>query len=337
LKRIKLTFAGLTIEFTDRSRALERVEEWVEGVISQPIVVYGPEGCGKSAWLRQVAELLRELGFEVLYLDLLHRDLVAYSDVKELVERLYAALTDVTGFPELKLAMLLVDVAKQLIGKWGKKRLALLLDEVFQAIGLERAELYVKSLLSLIEYPPGEYEKILVLVATSEGLTRSRIGRHMWADVLAMWNMSRSGFIELYEKIPGSKPTVDYAWRLSGGNPRILGQFYRLQWSLDAVVEWFLRTTKLEYFIRSLSSTEREWLLEAIGDPDSLFHRDKLPLLSKLVELNLVVDTLPPRTLANWVDEPPPERDLDIGVGVGVAWQTPIHREAVKRILYKYG
>ncbi|MCC6053099.1 MAG: ATP-binding protein [Desulfurococcaceae archaeon] len=69
--------------------------------------------------------------------------------------------------------------------------------------------------------------------------------------------MPRSGFIELYEKIPGSKPTVDYAWRLSGGNPRILGQFYRLQWSLDAVVEWFLRTTKLEHFICSLSSTER--------------------------------------------------------------------------------
>ena len=49
MKRIKLTFAGLTIEFTDRNRALERVEEWVKGVISQPIVVYGPEGCGKSA------------------------------------------------------------------------------------------------------------------------------------------------------------------------------------------------------------------------------------------------------------------------------------------------
>ena len=42
--------------------------------------------------------MLRELGFEVLYLDLLHRDLIAYSDVKELVERLYVALSDVTGF-----------------------------------------------------------------------------------------------------------------------------------------------------------------------------------------------------------------------------------------------
>ena len=51
MKRIKLTFAGLTIEFTDRNRALERVEECVEGVVSQPIVVYGPEGCGKSAWV----------------------------------------------------------------------------------------------------------------------------------------------------------------------------------------------------------------------------------------------------------------------------------------------
>jgi len=33
-------------------------------------------------------------------------------------------------------------------------------------------------LLNLIEYPPGEYEKIVVLVSSSEGVTRERIGRH---------------------------------------------------------------------------------------------------------------------------------------------------------------
>jgi len=32
-------------------------------------------------------------------------------------------------------------------------------------------------LLNLIEYPPGEYEKIVVLVSSSEGVTRERIGR----------------------------------------------------------------------------------------------------------------------------------------------------------------
>ena len=34
-----------------------------------------------------------------------------------------------------------------------------------------------------------------------------------------------------------------------------------------------------------------------------------------------------------WVDESPPEKDLELGVGRYVAWQTPIHREAVRKVL----
>jgi hypothetical protein len=39
---------------------------------------------------------------------------------------------------------------------------------------------------------------------------------------------------------------------------------------------------------------------------------------------------------ALWVDQPPPpppERDSELGVGRSVAWQTPIHREAVRMAL----
>jgi hypothetical protein len=34
-----------------------------------------------------------------------------------------------------------------------------------------------------------------------------------------------------------------------------------------------------------------------------------------------------------WVDQPPPERDPELGKNA--AWQTPIHREAVRRALEK--
>ena len=34
-----------------------------------------------------------------------------------------------------------------------------------------------------------------------------------------------------------------------------------------------------------------------------------------------------------WIDEPPPERDPELGIGKEVAWQTPLHREAVKRAI----
>jgi hypothetical protein len=58
-----------------------------------------------------------------------------------------------------------------LLKKRGKKRIALLVDEVFQGIGLDKAEVYKKMLLNFIEYPSKSYENIVV-VATSEGLSR---------------------------------------------------------------------------------------------------------------------------------------------------------------------
>jgi hypothetical protein len=56
-----------------------------------------------------------------------------------------------------------------LLRRWGRRRVALLVDEVFQAIGLDRVEVYVKSLLNIIEYPPAEYEKVIAIVVGSEG------------------------------------------------------------------------------------------------------------------------------------------------------------------------
>jgi ABC-type iron transport system FetAB ATPase subunit len=42
--------------------------------------VLGPEGCGKTVFLRQVAEAMRELGYDVFYLHLLDRVFSAEVD-----------------------------------------------------------------------------------------------------------------------------------------------------------------------------------------------------------------------------------------------------------------
>ncbi len=34
-----------------------------------------------------------------------------------------------------------------------------------------------------------------------------------------------------------------------------------------------------------------------------------------------------------WIDQPPPERGPELGVGRHAAWQTPLRREAVRRAL----
>jgi len=76
-------------------------------------------------------------------------------------------------------------------------------DDAFQVIGVDKAAAYVKGLLNMIEHPVYDYDRMVVLVATSEGLSREEIGRHSWAEITPIWNMPRGGFKQLYEKLTG--------------------------------------------------------------------------------------------------------------------------------------
>jgi hypothetical protein len=332
--KIKLSFApGLEVEFVDREGALKQVEELAEKGTRFPIVVFGPEGCGKTAWLKQATFILRELGFEAIYIDPLHRDFIAYTEIKEVAKKLAEATAEVIGVAQVKLATLALDVMKDLISLWKKKRVAILIDEVFQAIGLDKTEIYVKSLLNLIEYPPASYEAIVSIVTTSEDTARNKIGRHLWALLKPMWNMSRSGFEELYEKISGRKLPLEDIWKITGGNPRMLAQLYEFEWDIKLVTKNLAESKRLDIFISSPSDDEKKWLSEAIIDPDSLLVKDRIPLLNKLVELNLVIDAVPERDSRIWIDVFPLERDLELGIGKYVAWQIPLYRESVKKVL----
>jgi energy-coupling factor transporter ATP-binding protein EcfA2 len=332
MKRIKLRFADLEVEFTDRDLALKRVEEWAEKGIVRVQVVFGPEGCGKTAWLKQSAALLRELGFEVVYIDPLRRDFIAYTDLKDFVRKLMKAASEVLGIAPLKLATLALDFGDYAL-KLGKRKVAILVDDAFQAIGLDKAATYVKALLNLIEYPPKEYERIVAVVTTSEGLSRGEIGRHRWAELTPMWNMPREGFKQLYNQLPGDKPGFEQVWRITGGNPKLLAELYKYEWNVDAIVTRIAGEKQIKTFMSSLSGVERELLLNAIDDPDVLMSREGVKLIPKLVELNLIVHEMYDRKPWLWIDIPPPEKDSELGIGKYVAWQTPLHREAVRRAL----
>jgi ABC-type cobalamin/Fe3+-siderophores transport system ATPase subunit len=154
VKRVRLSFAkDVEIEFCDREGAIRQVEGFAERGTRHPVVVFGPEGCGKTAWLKQATELLRELGFEAIYVDPMRKDFIAHTDVKEVAERLAEAASEVVGVAQLKLATLAIDAVKWLVSKWRKRRVAVLVDDAFQAIGLDKAAVYVKALWGLVEYP----------------------------------------------------------------------------------------------------------------------------------------------------------------------------------------
>ena len=338
MRRVKLRFAGFEVEFADRDRGVQQVFEWAEKGTWHPIVVFGPEGCGKTAWLRQAAEILREEGYDVFYLHPLDR--VVYAEVSAPSVR--EAFLDFArkALAEEKwggVAWAIFDFVRDLL-KVKKSKVAILADDVFQAIGLEKAAAYVKGLLNTIEHPVYDYEKMVVLVATSEGLSRSEIGRHRWAELKPMWNMSKKGFEELYEKLPRPKPDFEEAWRWTGGNPGALAELYEAGWRPEKVVEVLAERKRLGLFAGSLSPEERGWLAEAVEDPDSLWGAGAPEeLLRELEARNLIVYNVYDRDPWLWIDEPPPERDLELGVGRHVAWQTPLHREAVRRALEEAG
>lgn len=337
MKRVKLLFVrGLEVFFVDRDKAIKQIEDIGVRGTRFPLIIYGPEGCGKTALLRQAAVLLNDMEYHVIYINpvegVLDRALWCSPTIRDIVEEILRAI----GGSIYKLVEAVLRITDLVLRRFRRARIALLLDDVFQALGLDRVEVYVKSLLNLIEYPPMEYENIVVMVTSSEGLSRSRIGRHRWARITAIWNMDRAGFEELYNQLSGDKPSIDDVWLYTGGNPSMLAQLYEAHWSDVKVVDQLIRERRLSYFMKTLSRREQELLYEAVEDPDTLWIHLEDPraqkLLNRLIEMNMVVE-LWDRSEDAWIDIPPPEKDLSIGVGRYIAWQTPLHREAIRKVL----
>jgi len=99
-----------------------------------------------------------------MYINTLQREHTVYTDIKEVIDRIAEAVADITSYALIKLADLIVLLANQLLKKWRKKKIALLMDEVFQAIGIDKAETYTKMLLNLIEYPQKAMKTLLLLL-----------------------------------------------------------------------------------------------------------------------------------------------------------------------------
>jgi len=337
--RVLLDFApGLRVRFTDRERGLERIRGFAERGTSLPVVIYGPEGSGKTALLRQAIEVLREHGYEVIYIDALAESLGgAVSLTPGIHEALRGLLRSLVGERVQGLVEAVSVLVREALRRLGRPRLAVLLDDVFQAIGLGRVEAYVKQLLNLIEYPGAEYDRLVVMATSSEGRSRLVLSRHVWSMSLYLWNMDREGLSELYEQLPGDKPGLDTVWRVSGGNPRVLRVLYTMDWSIGDAVAWLVEEKSLATLLRGLQPESLEALRLLVEDPGAAEERvlGDRELLGLLVDHNLV-SVIPERRESLWLDNVPPARDKALGIGGKLAWQTPLHRDAVAYVLQRF-
>jgi hypothetical protein len=73
---------------------------------------------------------LRELGYEAIYIDPMHKDFIAHTNIEELVNKLAEAASEAVGIAEVRLATLAIDAVKWLISRWGRGRVAVLVDDV---------------------------------------------------------------------------------------------------------------------------------------------------------------------------------------------------------------
>ncbi|MCC6019545.1 MAG: ATP-binding protein [Candidatus Verstraetearchaeota archaeon] len=335
MRRVKLSFAtGVEVDFCDRDRAIKQVEDFAERGTRFPVVVFGPEGCGKTAWLKQAAEVLKGFGFSVIYFNPVRREFLAEVGIEGIERRALEVLKQASSVNALAgFIGYVIDFAREAI-RLGRGRIAVIVDDAFQFIGGREASFFVKGLLEVIEHPPEGYERIVAIAATSEGESRGEIGRHLWANLMPMWNMPKMGFEELYGKLPDPKPKFEDVWAICGGNPRILSQLYEAKWDIDMVIAWLIRMKDLT---RSFVKRWEPYLKKVVEDPQSLWEEDfPSELKGELIAKNLIVHNIYDRNPKFWIDEPPPEKDLELGIGRDVAWQTPIHREAVRRAITQY-
>jgi hypothetical protein len=113
----------------------------------------------------------------------------------------------------------------------------------------------------------------------------------------------------------------------------MLGRLYSSGWAVERVVEDVMQERRLT---AGFVVKWRKWLEVAVEDPEALWAGGAPEeLIRQLVEKNLIVYNMYDRRLSFWVNAPPPERYLELGIGKNAAWQTPIHREAVRRALEK--
>ncbi len=132
------------------------------------------------------------------------------------------------------------------------------------------------------------------------------------ADLLAMWNMSREGFRQLYDQVPGGKPSFEEAFRLTGGNPSLLARLYRESWDTNLVARKLVEEKRVT---PGFVAKWRNYLKDIIDDPDALWRPD-VPeeLINELTRRNLILYFMPDRDARLWIDEPPPEKDPELGI-----------------------
>ncbi len=319
----RVSILGRSICFADRYLEVERLLDLARGIHPVPIAIYGPEGCGKTTLLRYLIHRLSSSDYTAIYIDALAQDLREALEVPKLdIGGVVKAIARDLGYSLPSALSRLVSRAVEEL--WTRLRLfggglVVAIDDVYRAIGLENVDRYTKMLYEWITWRVPRYgvKNLLVVLTTSEGLSKRVLARHTYADIYMVWNLDLPGYGEFVEQLDAHQRPEDL-YTVTGGSPRLTIEIARYGWDVEKVRK--LYSEKIASTLRA-AFLDRDRLRSLVEDPDADHET-----AARLEELGLMIELYRSSSLSSI------PRDRDLGIGREWAWQTPLFRDIVSRI-----
>jgi len=342
----------VVVRFVDRVEEMDALRRWCSVSRYCPLYIYGPEGCGKTRLVREFVEHVDEvLGGDTLavYIDALEATSVGRAlrfrpslatDVAKLIAEalpsVLAGLSPVGTLLAVSIPSIVEAIARRLTKSFLRgRRLVIVVDDVSRAIGLDRVEWYVKWLHELSERLAEDYDlsTVSIIVTTSEGTSLDIVSRHRHAEVRLLWNLDREGFKELLQELkPPPYTDFETVWRLLGGNPgKLIELATRFGWSVEQMMQYHIN--RIERVIDRVKAMNAVNELRELATDIHRAEREPSEKMLKLIELLIDNNLLIYKKWMLLTDKQFTHSDPELGIGEKYAWQTPLYREAVLRIL----
>ncbi len=189
---------------------------------------------------------------------------------------------------------------------------------MYRAIGLNNVARYTKMLYEWINYLHTNFNvsTVLFILTTSEGESKRELYRHTYVHAYMMRNLPKKGLEELAKQLE-APIDIEALWKLTGG-PRAIIDLAVHNWNVDNWMKYIER--KVTSTVRNIDLRELKTLVE---DPDSNWR-----IAIKLEERGLMMELNRALVIG---EEPKPNPEL--GVGRECAWQLPIYRQVIEKIV----
>jgi len=320
-----LRILGRVICYSNRLVEESVLESLIDRFNHFPLIIYGPEGCGKTTLMRYLTRRLGSKNYTSLYINALEYNVAKALEFRgPVINSIIRDLLRDIGGP---LPSILSNIVQLIVDKiWVKLKslgngLFIVIDDVYKAIGLENVDRYTKLVYEWISWKASEYtNKLLVVITTSEGASKRILVRHTYTRVSLIWNMDYGSYEEFIEQLE-PRIRVDEAYSITGGNPRLTIELAEYSWDTKKLMSVYEEKIKKILQETSIKPSKLQSLVE---DPDSE------PKTARILEdAGLMIELY--RTTS--ISQPKPSTEL--GIGKEWAWQTPLYKNIVQEYIKK--